>query len=288
MLEDLKTIEKAEKELQALQVELRKELGNLAVSLVAGRFAKENEALKQQEINADERQKKEIERINSTVVNEEEKAIRIMNAERVAEREKEKVESRRRNLITRQARFEKAVAMSAIIAKTAQAIITQLASAPLFPISGPLIPLIAGIGAVQLATVASAPIPAFAKGTKYSPQGIALVGEEGTELIIDPSGEARMTGDSAELTYLNKGSQVIPHKDVIKMMEKDRVTDREIIRDNKPVDFSLLIEEQRRGTGALQKTLKKKVEKTTNITKGGMTYIYQSGSQRTKYVNKLL
>lgn len=49
------------------------------------------------------------------------------------------------------------------------------------------------LGAVQLATIASTPLPQFAKGTKSSPAGFKWVGEEGPELMYDGGGKAIIT-----------------------------------------------------------------------------------------------
>lgn len=76
-----------------------------------------------------------------------------------------------------------------IILNTAVGVISALASVP------PNVPLsifIGGTGLAQLAVVESEPIPQFAEGVTDSPEGMAVVGEKGKELV-----------------YLNKGSTVV-------------------------------------------------------------------------------
>lgn len=76
-------------------------------------------------------------------------------------------------------------------------------------------------GGIQAALVASQPLPQFFKGTDHSPEGLAWVGEKGRELIKDPSGALRLTGDGAELTYLNKGSKVLTNEKTEKYLNNN-------------------------------------------------------------------
>ncbi len=96
------------------------------------------------------------------------------------------------------------MAVAEIIRATAVAIISAIAKGNIG-----LAAIAGAIGAVQLAKVLATPIPKFAKGTSNSPEGPAIVGEQGTEAIISPSGEVSLTPNTATLTYLKKGSQVI-------------------------------------------------------------------------------
>lgn len=272
-LENLDKIAEREKQVKELQRELEQELANLVVALVERRFLKQEEALAKQEAEVDAQREKEKEAIEASVLSEEEKQLRLINADKKAQIQKEEIEAKRRKIDLQRARFEKASAILGIKVDTARAIVAQL---PALPFSLPLIKLIGAIGLTQLATAVATPIPAFEKGTKYSPEGLAWVGEAGTEMIKDPSGNVTFTGDSAELTYLKRGSQVIPHNEVIKMMENSGGT------------WDAMIAENRRGTAELKKALNKRPEKSLNITKDGVYYLYKNGSKRTKYVNKLL
>lgn len=81
----------------------------------------------------------------------------------------------------RQAVAEKAMAAFQIGVNTASAIISMLAN-PGGP-AGIALSVVAGAtGALQLANVLAKQIPAFKKGTRYAPEGPALVAEEGAEL----------------------------------------------------------------------------------------------------------
>jgi hypothetical protein len=82
--------------------------------------------------------------------------------------------------------------------------------------------LAAALGAAQLALVASRPLPAFAKGTDNSPEGFAEVGERGRELVRDGrTGKWGITPDKSTVTYLTKGSQVIPNAQTEMILKND-------------------------------------------------------------------
>lgn len=62
-------------------------------------------------------------------------------------------------------------------------------------------------GGLQIAAINA---QKFAKGTKSSPEGYHYVGEKGAELRIDPKGGVSLTPDTESLTYLQKGTQIVP------------------------------------------------------------------------------
>ena len=55
--------------------------------------------------------------------------------------------------------------------------------------------------AIQIAKINATPIPAFAKGTKNAPKGMAWVGEEGPELVRLNGGEAIYTARQSQHIY---------------------------------------------------------------------------------------
>lgn len=108
--------------------------------------------------------------------------------------------------------FEKARSSTEIILNTARASVAALPNIPLSILT-------AAFGALQLAKVLSTPIPAFALGTDYSPEGFALVGEAGREIGIDPSGRA-VVYDRPQVTYLKEGTKILPN-DITESIFKD-------------------------------------------------------------------
>lgn len=82
------------------------------------------------------------------------------------------------------ARRAKIIALAEAAINTAVAITKAIASAPP-PLNLPAIAAAKILGAAQIATIAATP---FARGTSYAPGGVALVGEQGPELINLPRG----------------------------------------------------------------------------------------------------
>ena len=106
---------------------------------------------------------------------------------------------------TKQAKADKAQALFNIAIKTAEAVIGLWAK-PGFPAAIPMTAFVVGLGLLEAATVAAKPIPKFAKGTKNAPEGLALVGEAGKE-IIEQDGKAAVV-EKPTLTYLKRGAKV--------------------------------------------------------------------------------
>jgi tape measure domain-containing protein len=116
-------------------------------------------------------------------------------------------DEKRRQILERQARQDKAYAIVNSIINTAQGVVAALTSTP------PNIPLsiaVGIIGAAQTALIASQQIPQFYKGTDNAPEGWAWTQEKGAEIITDKSGRVKDTGSNggAKLTYLSKGDKV--------------------------------------------------------------------------------
>jgi hypothetical protein len=127
------------------------------------------------------------------------------NAAKREEIEK-KYEAESKKLRQRQAKADKAQALFTAIINTAKAVTAALASGPL--IGQILAGIMAALGAAQIGVIASQPIPAFARGTRRAPRGLAWVGERGRELIAGPGGVA-LTPGTASLVNLGRGGQRI-------------------------------------------------------------------------------
>jgi hypothetical protein len=105
---------------------------------------------------------------------------------------------------------------------------------------------------------------------------LAIVGEEGSELRINPDGSEELTADRASLEYLKKGTQIIPHKETMRMMESKRGT------------FDAMVAEQRRSTDVLKKELRRSRGTGINITRDGIYTMHKSGVKNSNYHKKLL
>ena len=134
------------------------------------------------------------------------------NEEAKAAIEKE-AEKRRNKVRTEQAKADRTEALFQIAIATAVNIV-KAGGNPL------KIAIAAASGLLQASLVAARPLPKFAKGTDFSPEGHAIVGERGRELIKDgKSGNWRMSSERASQTYLSRGSKVIPAHITAKILE---------------------------------------------------------------------
>lgn len=201
-----KDLEK-EKELANAKKELYKELGQLALSIVQGRFDKQLEALDFETERNDQQLEDRINQINREADTEEEARQRVAVAEAEHASQQRRIENEKRKIKQKQARADRLSNIASIIGNTAQGVTSALA---MFPPNIPLSIAVGAIGAAQLARVMSQPLPKFAEGTNYSPEGWAITGERGHELMISPSGRMSLSGDTDTLTYLERGTKVIP------------------------------------------------------------------------------
>lgn len=109
---------------------------------------------------------------------------------------------------TKQAKLSKAAAAIEIILNTAIAVSKTLASSGFLGI--PLIPIIVGLGAVELALVLAQPIPQFEKGRENGPATFAEVNEKGPELIGKGNSYRIANKGKRGYTYLRENEKVIP------------------------------------------------------------------------------
>lgn len=113
-----------------------------------------------------------------------------------------KLAEEKAKIARRQAVLKKAQSIFNITVDTASAVVEALPNIPLAIAIGVL-------GLASAATVIAEPIPQFEKGTKSSPKGIAVVGENGPELMIH-NGHVGLSPGEASFTDLKKGTQIIP------------------------------------------------------------------------------
>jgi len=113
--------------------------------------------------------------------------------------------------------FEKARSVAEIALNTAKGISVAVGESPL-TFGLPWSAFVAVTGALQLAQALSVPIPQYAKGTNYSPEGLAIIGEAGREMRINPDGSTSIT-DRPQLTYLERGTKIIPAEKTEQLMK---------------------------------------------------------------------
>jgi chromosome segregation ATPase len=137
------------------------------------------------------------------------------------------------NLAKEDSKLKKAAIIAATVAEKAQAVFriktatnvaaTQALALPLPP---PFPQILSGIykalGFAQAAAVISRPIPQFAKGTNYSPAGVAELAERGRELVQNPDGTVWMA-ENRGLYNLQQGSKVLTNQKTEAILNDNRM-----------------------------------------------------------------
>jgi len=110
------------------------------------------------------------------------------------------------------AKAEKAAALFSAIINTALAVIKGLNTMPFFPL-GIIMAALAGVlGGIQIAAIASKPIPQYRKGTKFAQEGPAIVNDEPGSVfqeLIMRDDKAYLPQGRNQMVYLKRGDKVI-------------------------------------------------------------------------------
>jgi hypothetical protein len=215
--EDAKALENATIELAKKSAEF---IGEQAKNQLE---RKKNQLSEQLTIIADQKDA-EIERINSSTLAESEKAIEIKRINAQALNEKKKIDIEERKLKQQEAKINKEMALFNAIIGVAQGVATSLAYGG--PVGIALSIITAAMGAIEIASIASKPIPKMEKGGTVKKTGIVLTDEKGPEGYIAPGGSLKIGSDSgANLKYLKAGTRVIPNDVLMSSMLQASSTD---------------------------------------------------------------
>ena len=148
-----------------------------------------------QEAN-EEASEKEMERIqdlcDKKVISEEEAEARKRAAEAKTAKENEKLEKKKAELKRKQAMWDKANSVAQAAIATALSLV-QLWAEPGWPAAIPMMTVVAGLGALQIATILATPIPQYKMGTDSHKGGPAIVGDGGRSELVLYNGGAWVT-----------------------------------------------------------------------------------------------
>jgi hypothetical protein len=128
------------------------------------------------------------------------------NAQKIMELDEKKA-AEEKKLREKEFRAQQLAAVAQVIFKTAPVIAEYFVTGALAPLA------VAGLAiqASQIAFIMAQPVPEFREGTKGKAyQGKAIVGEEGSELVVTQSGKVYKTPSTASLVNLSEKSHVIP------------------------------------------------------------------------------
>lgn len=129
---------------------------------------------------------REREKIEATITNEEEKvaALEALDEEKARKENKlqHDIDKEKRKLARKEAKAKKLTAMFSAGINVAEAITKALAQGG-FLLGAIMSGVVAALGAIQIAAIAAAPLPALAKGGRIGMEG-GIVGEKGAELFV--------------------------------------------------------------------------------------------------------
>ena len=184
------------------------ELLSAAGTLNEAWLEKETERLDKESEANEEWQEEEIERIERLeeqgVISKEQAEARKQQIEDQAAANEEEIEKKRIEAQRQAAIYDKAISAAQAGIAIALAITKSLATPA-------LIPWIAALGAVQLATILATPIPEYARGTDDHGGGLAIVGDGGRpELVVLPDRTMWRTPATDTLVNLPEHAQVLP------------------------------------------------------------------------------
>lgn len=217
--DDLKATEKLEDEKKKLRERLAQEITALAFTVLTANIENQKNAIQEQIDLLEAAKQKDIEVANQTIGNAQDRAAAITTIEARAAAQKEALQRKQRDLDIKKAQFDKAQSIARIVQETAIQIIKNVTS--------PLLPLIIGIGAAQLATVIATPIPRYKDGGEHK-GGPMIVGDGGkSEGIVFPDGTTMKSPATDTLMTAPAGTVIYP--DFNKMMLNSTMT--------KPVEF---------------------------------------------------
>src|SRR5690606_31492980 len=191
----------------------------------------------------------------------------------------EQYQARKNELKRQEAQQEKQSAMFNAIINTAAAVVAALAN-PGGPAGIILAALVGALGAMQIATIASTPLPQFWKGTDNAPEGWAIVDEKRPEVHTDKKGNIKSFGYSggANLRFLEQGDKIYPsHEAFIKEMGMSAPING-VIEGYSAIDYD-------RMEAIMAKTVGKMTLQQNIIDEGGFKRYTVKGNSRTELKN---
>ena len=194
--------------------DLKKEGVAFAKQFINDRFTATIQGYDTEIAKINERKEAELAALNEKGMSEETYAEMKKEIEEKAAEETAALEEKKKKAQIKQAQFEKAWSASQVAINTATAIMRAYSDGGPF-LGWGLAAAIAAIGAVQIATILSKPIPKYAYGTVDHKGGPAIVGDGGKrELVVEPGGKSWITDNKPTLVgNLPKHSIVIPDAD---------------------------------------------------------------------------
>lgn len=260
-------VEKRKKKLRELLDfvgEVEQGIYELTTTFINAGFENRINKLEGEKAALEERKNLEIENVNESVLSEQDKQDRIAIIEAQATNRQLALDARIAQEKRKQAIADKIAAITQATINGALAVGKALAQVG--PLGAFVIPGIIAATAIQIATITAQPIPKFAAGTNNAPEGFAHVGERGAEGRINPDGSFELTPAKTTLTYLEKGTKIIPNHDLVRMMAKPEMSGAV---GGKSWDVAAIINSNNKSADRIEKAVKNIKVQSTIITERG-------------------
>jgi hypothetical protein len=207
----------ANDKLKQLEKQATEEVINAIQSVGDAQFEQAKQQIETQKTAIDTQTQTQIDAENRSLDSTKTKQdkINLINAQ--ANDKKAQLDKQARKIDHDKAVFDRAISVAKIIENTAIAITSAIAE---FGVYGVAVGAALGaIGAVEIATVLSTPLPAYAKGGVHK-GGKMIAGELGTELMIDPSGALSLTGSTAGVYDKPSGTRIVTHAETMRILAR--------------------------------------------------------------------
>ena len=198
--------------------------------------------------------------------------------EREYKRRVKVIDAEERKVQVEAAKRSKVVAMFEIAIQTAIAVSKALAvlPAPNFVLAA----ITAAFGAAQLAVVAAKPLPKFERGTQHAPEGLAVVGEKGSELVVHES-KMYITPPKPTIVWLKSGSKVLTAERTREVLQSTPRVENNIFTAS-PTGKAVQVIDESKIAKAIAAELK---QVNVSIDKDGFRIWQQAGDEWTEYLN---
>lgn len=195
------------------------------------------------------------------------------------ERIEEQYQARKSELKRQEAQQEKQAAIFNAIINIATGVTAALSQEP--PYSFILAALVGALGAVQISTIASTPLPQFWRGTDNAPEGWAIVDEKRPEVHTDKKGNIKSFGYSggANLRFLEQGDKIYPSHEAFFNEMGMSAPINGVIEGYSAIDYE-------RMEAIMDKTVGKITLQQNVIDEGGFKRYVVKGNSRTELKNK--
>lgn len=222
-IDNIHKIESAKRDLRDLEKQIADESIQLLKSVVDGGYQAQIDALKKKSDQLSETFQSEKDNVANALLSSKQKAAqdRILNAQEASA--KKAIQQEENKVKTKQAQFDKAIAIAQVIENIGVAEVGALKylSNPITAAFYPEIAALIGVlGGLQLTKVIATPVPKYAKGTKNHPGGLGIVGDAGYEWVNLPNGNSFISANKATMMDLPTGTTVIPHLETEKRLDK--------------------------------------------------------------------